>query len=392
MKKVGIVSCYYVKNYGSMLQAYAVQKLLDDKKIENENINFVKIKNGRQIFLYMKRLCDRNVRKVQLKILKKKIIGKLNKKKYGDNFNLRNKKFEEFSKKYIRTSHPYEGYEKLKDGAKNYKAFILGSDQVWNPDNFDNHYFTLEFIPKEIPKITYAPSFGVSSIPEKQREGTKKYLERIDYISVREKSGQKIVKDLIGREVPVVLDPTLMIDKEKWDEIQPNNRLYDKKYIFCYFLGKNKEHREWVRKIKEKTGYTIIALPHIDEIVKCDDEYADIKMYDVGPAEMINLIKNAEIIFTDSFHCTAFSILYNKKFITFNRFKNKAKESTNTRIKSILSILELENRLVTDYEQCERIYNEEIDFEKPNERLKEMKDKSFGYFDNALKNSLNRGM
>ena len=362
MKKVGIVSCYYVKNYGSMLQAYAVQKLLDDKKIENENINFVKIKNGRQIFLYMKRLCDRNVRKVQLKILKKKIIGKLNKKKYGDNFNLRNKKFEEFSKKYIRTSHPYEGYEKLKDGAKNYKAFILGSDQVWNPDNFDNHYFTLEFIPKEIPKITYAPSFGVSSIPEKQREGTKKYLE------------------------------TLMIDKEKWDEIQPNNRLYDKKYIFCYFLGKNKEHREWVRKIKEKTGYTIIALPHIDEIVKCDDEYADIKMYDVGPAEMINLIKNAEIIFTDSFHCTAFSILYNKKFITFNRFKNKAKESTNTRIKSILSILELENRLVTDYEQCERIYNEEIDFEKPNERLKEMKDKSFGYFDNALKNSLNRGM
>ncbi len=388
MKKIGIVSCYYVKNYGSMLQAYAIQKLIDNKGIYCENINYVKDNSINQKINNFMKLLDKNIIKVQFKNIKKKLIGTFKKNRYSRNFKIRNKKFEEFEKKYFKISKPYIGYEQLKQSSDDYDVFLLGSDQLWHPNNFYNHYFTLEFIPKDIPKITYSPSFGVSNIPKRQEEGTKRYLNRIEHISVREKSGQKIIKNLINREVPVVLDPTFMIDKKEWDEIQPKGRIYDQKYILCYFLGNNTMHREWVKKIKEKTGYTIIALPHIDEIVKSDEKYADIKMYDVGPAEMINLIKNAELVFTDSFHCTVFSVIYNKKFCTFNRFSNKAKESTNTRIKSILSILELENRLVTNYQQCEEIYNEEIDFGIPNKRLKEMKDKSFEYLNNALNNSL----
>lgn len=382
MKKVGIVSCYYVKNYGSMLQAYAVQKMIENKGIECENIQYVK-KN--QLFVYAKKLCNKNIRKVQFKNFKRKIIGKLNYEKYGKNFKIRSNKFEQFTKEHIKISKPYLGYDALKNGSNDYRAFVLGSDQLWHPDNIENHYFTMEFIDDNIPKITYAPSFGVSEIPEKQKEATKIYLNRIQHISVREETGKKIVKELTGKDVPVVLDPTFMLSINDWENMQPKEPIYAKKYIFCYFLGNNPEHRKIVKRIKEKTGYDIVALPHIDELVKEDEQYADVKMYDVGPAEMINLIKNAEIICTDSFHCTAFSIMYEKEFYTFNRFKEGQKASTNTRLKSILSLLGLEDRLYTDYDKVLDKISIKIDYCNTREKLKEMKEKSDNYLENALK-------
>ncbi len=382
MKKVGIVSCYYVKNYGSMLQAYAVQKMIENKGIECENIQYVK-KN--QLFVYAKKLCNKNIRKVQFKNFKRKIIGKLNYEKYGKNFKIRSNKFEQFTKEHIKISKPYLGYDALKNGSNDYRAFVLGSDQLWHPDNIENHYFTMEFIDDNIPKITYAPSFGVSEIPEKQKEATKIYLNRIQHISVREETGKKIVKELTGKDVPVVLDPTFMLSINDWENMQPKEPIYAKKYIFCYFLGNNPEHRKIVKRIKEKTGYDIVALPHIDELVKEDEQYADVKMYDVGPAEMINLIKNAEIVCTDSFHCTAFSIMYEKEFYTFNRFKEGQKASTNTRLKSILSLLGLEDRLYTDYDKVLDKISIKIDYCNTREKLKEMKKKSDNYLENALK-------
>lgn len=382
MKKIGIVSCYYVKNYGSMLQAYAVQKILENRQIDCENIQYVK---KRDLLLYTKKILNKNIRKVQLKNLKKKIIGKIKYNELGKNFKKRDNKFEDFKNKYIKISKPYIGYEILKTTSKDYDAFLLGSDQVWHPNNIDNHYFTMEFIDEKIPKITYAPSFGVSDIPDNQIEMTKKYLNRIEHISVREESGKQIIKQLINKDVDVVLDPTFMVEIEEWDKIQPKTNLINDKYIFCYFLGENKEHRNVVEKIKEMTGYKIVTLPHIDEIVKADKKFGDIQMYDVGPSEMINLIKNASIICTDSFHCTAFSIMYEKEFYTFNRFKENHKTSTNTRLKSILSILGLENRLYTQYNNVYDDIGKKIDYSNAREKLKEMKEKSNKFLDNALK-------
>ena len=282
-------------------------------------------------------------------------------------------------------SKPYYGYEALKESSNDYDAFILGSDQLWHPMNFENHYFTMEFINKGKTKITYAPSFGVSSIPQAQIDGTRDYLNRIEKISVREESGKKIIKELTGRDVPVVLDPTFMIKTDEWDEILPEKQVYNKgKYIFCYFLGDNKEHREEVERIKKLTGYDIVTLPYIDEIAKSDKNFGDEQLFNVGPAEFIDLIKNAEVIFTDSFHCTAFSIMYKKKFFTFNRFNNNNKASTNTRLKSILLLLGLEDRLITDYRKCEEMYSNKINYNETNERLEKMKKSSLEYITNAL--------
>ena len=297
----------------------------------------------------------------------------------------RSNKFEEFKTKYFKISKPYYGYNNLKKSSNDYDAFVLGSDQLWQPMNLENHYFTMEFIDDRKLKITYAPSFGVSEIPKRQIEKTKAYLKRIEYISVREESGQKIVKELINRDVPIVLDPTFMINLGEWEKIQPKEKVYNKnKYIFCYFLGDNQEHRDIVNKVKKLTGYDIVTLPHIDEIAKSDINFGDAKLYDIGPAELLNLIKSAEIIFTDSFHCTAFSIMYQKKFFTFNRFKNNTKGSTNTRLKSILSLLGLENRLITNYGDCLRMYNQDIDFKSANEKLEKLRKKSMDYFKDAI--------
>ena len=385
MKKIAIVSCYYVKNYGSMLQAYAVQKMLDNMNIENENLVYIKSKSPKQLSSYAKRLLfDANIRKTKLKNLKKKLYSKTHK-EYDVNFSIRSKKFEEFKTKYFKLSKPYYGYKNLKMSSNDYDAFLLGSDQLWHPMNLENHYFTMEFIDNNKPKITYAPSFGVSEIPKNQIKKTKAYLKRIEHISIREESGKKIIKELIGRDVPIVLDPSFMLDLKEWDAIQPEKNVYtNNKYIFCYFLGDNQEHRDTVNQIKKLTGYDIVTLPHIDEIAKSDKNFGDAKLYDVGPAEFINLIKNAEIVFTDSFHCTAFSIMYQKKFFTFNRFKSNSKGSTNTRLKSILSLLGLEQRLITNYNDCIKLYDEEINFMATNITLKKLRTKSLDYLKKAL--------
>ena len=389
MNKIGIVSCYYVKNYGSMLQAYAVQKMLDNMNIENENLVYVKSKNPKQLVSYARRLLfDSNIRKTKLKILKKKIYSEIHK-KYKENFKTRDKKFEEFKSKYFKVSKPYLGYENLQKSSEDYDAFVLGSDQLWHPMNLENHYFTMEFIEDNKPKITYATSFGVSEIPKNQIEKTKSYLKRIEYISVREKTGKNIIKQLIGRDVPVVLDPTFMLSLEEWESLQPENNVYTKnKYIFCYFLGDNQEHRDVVNKVKKITGYDIVTLPHIDEIAKSDKNFGDESLYNVGPSEFINLIKNAEIVFTDSFHCTAFSIMYKKNFITFNRFKNDSKISTNSRIASLFGLLKLKDRLYDDKKDINTVIKKEINYLEVERELEKLRANTKEYISNAIRKSL----
>ena len=103
------------------------------------------------------------------------------------------------------------------------------------------------------------------------------------------------------------------------------------KYILCYFLGNNPLHREFAKRLKEVTGCKIIALTHLDEFVKSDEGYADETPYDIDPADFLNLIRNAEYVCTDSFHCSVFSILYKRQFFTFRRYNRNTKQSTNSR-------------------------------------------------------------
>ena len=210
-------------------------------------------------------------------------------------------------------------------------------------------------------------------------------MNRFDHIALREQSACDLVFKLTGRKVQVVLDPTLLFTGEQWMAIQQKEPLTNGKYIFCYLLGNNPSQREFIKRVKDKTGYKIVALLHLDDYVPSDDAFADEAPYNVGPCEFLNYIRNAEFVFTDSFHCSVFSILYKKNFFTFSRFAENAKQSTNTRIDNLLHITGLEGRRMTANKTADEVLNYNGSFNQVDEKLDVLRASSMAYLKNALK-------
>lgn len=372
-KKVGIVSCYFKNNYGSMLQAYATKKILDNNNIPNETINIDGNKDfskGKKKY-YLSQIFNFNFIKSKLGMIKMKFDTKLNK-KLGRNVSIRNRKYREFRKEFnlSRTSDTYNDLTKLAE--ERYSDVLLGSDQLWLPVNVVSDYYTLNWVPDKINKISFSTSFGVSSIPRKYNDLYKNYLKKINHLSVRENTGVKIIKDISGLDAKLVCDPTILLTKEEWDEVATKERIIQEKYILCYFLGNNVEHRKFAERLRNKTGYKIVSLNHADEYVKYSDKFCDIAPYDIGPKEWINLVKNAEYICTDSFHGTVFSLIYNKAFFNFRRYSSNSKASTNSRLDSLLSTVEISTeRILTGLEDIDEVLNYKIDYKKVNKNLEE---------------------
>lgn len=385
MKKVAIVSCYFKHNYGSMLQSYATQKILDDMKIENETINVdknVDFLKGKKKY-YISQVLNFNFIKTKFGMVKLKIDKKLNK-DLRNNIAVRDKKYEEF-KEVFRLTKPYETYSELTQACKeNYRSVVVGSDQLWLPVNVVADYYTLNFVPKGVDRVSFSTSFGVSSVPEKYEEAYKSFLNKIDYLSIREEAGQKLIKNLTGRDATLVCDPTLLFNKDEWMMIQHKERFIKDKYIFCYFLGNNIEHRKFAERLKEKTGCKIVSLNHCDEYVKYSDVFADETPYNVGPSEFLNLIRNAEYVCTDSFHGTVFSLINNVKFFTFRRYSNNSKISTNSRINSLLNIVGLKDRLLVGDEDINNESGKIIDFDDVNDKLENFRNDSKAFLKQAL--------
>ena len=389
MKKVAIVSCYFKKNYGSMLQAYATQKVLDNEKIDNVTINVennIDFKNGKRKF-YKSQIFNFLFIKSKLGMIKLKINKKINK-NLRTNSHIRDSEFEKFKKNFNLTK-PFNTYLEMTSESKNFSSVIVGSDQLWLPVNVVADYYTLNWVPNEVNKISYATSFGISVIPDKYKEKYNNFLRRINHISVREKNGCKLVEEISERKAELVCDPTLLLDKNEWMEIQEEKPKIEGNYIFCYFLGKNIEHRKFVERLKEKTGYKIVSLNHCDEYVKYSDKFADEIPYDIGPGEFINLIRNAKYVCTDSFHGTVFSLINNIDFFTFERFSNKnSKISTNSRIYSLLDLVNLKNRLLKGNENIDEVIKSKIDFENVNKILNDLRKSSKKFLLEALSNSI----
>lgn len=385
MKKVGIVSCYFKNNYGSMLQAYASQKILDENNIPNETIDISNLEDfskGKKKY-YISQITNIGFIKTKLGMVKLKVYSKINK-NLKKNFRIRNKKFNEFKRNFNLTQK-FNTYNELNEYSNNkYSDVIVGSDQLWLPVNVVSDYYTLNWVPNTVNKISYATSFGISQIPDKYKDLYKKFLKRIEHVSVRENNAVKLVKDVANKKAQLVCDPTLLLTKEEWMDIQEEKPILNEKYIFCYFLGKNIEHRKFVERLKEKTGYKIVSINHCDEYVKYSDKFADITPYDVGPSEFVNYIRNAEYVCTDSFHGTVFSLINNTKFFTFERFNKKSKMSTNSRIYSLLEIVDLKERLISGTEDVEEIIKNKIDFKKVNKKLEEFRNESKEWLLNSI--------
>ena len=247
--------------------------------------------------------------------------------------------------------------------------YLTGSDQVWNSYFWDfSKIYLLDFVKDNEKKIAYAASFGMDSIKEEYKEDFRKNLSEFKSILLREEKGQKIIKELINKDVPVVLDPTLLLERNEWNKFgkKPEN-LKDGKYIFTYFLGEmTKERKKKIRKFAKRRNAKIIAL---NDITK--------KYYCCNPNEMVYLIENAEAILTDSFHACVLSIIFNKDFYIFERISKG--RNMNSRIETLLKMLQI-NKKTDDDLELDRNYN----YKKINMLLDEKKKRCMEYIEKSL--------
>ena len=386
MKPIGLVTCYFHHNYGSMLQAYATEMIMQQMGLPFQTIACKAPINYMQEnkFLYIIKkllIADWKMRLGKMKIERAKKENPM----FAKNWEIRNKAFDQFAETFFHVSPYCKNREELTKMAENYSAFLVGSDQLWRTDSVEHGYYTLEWVPDHIRKIAYSTSIGVKEVPWFQVEKNKRFMNRFDHIALREQSACDLVYKLTGRKVPVVLDPTLLFTGDQWLEIQQQEPFTNGKYIFCYLLGDNPSQREFIKTVKEKTGYKIVALQQLDNYIPSDEGFADDAPYD-GPREFLNYIRNAEYVFTDSFHCSVFSILYKKNFFTFSRFAEGAKQSTNTRIDNLLHITGLEERRMTNDKTIEEVINFNRRFDGVDEKLNALRMSSMDYLYNAFKN------
>lgn len=389
-KTIGIVSCYFHHNYGSMLQAYATQRIIEKLGFTSITIKCSKpidYMTQSKIRYYLHKITNPDIVKTKLRNYFMRIKSKKDA-EYQKGIITRKSCFEQFYSKNIKLSEFCKDRNALALFCNDMNAVLVGSDMLWHPVNIEHDYYTLTFVPDNIKKISYATSFGTTQIPNYQIETTKLFLKRFSSISVREKSGVDVIRNLeIGKEAQVVLDPTLLFTAEEWIDIQEEKPIIDKKYIFCYFLGVNNTHRKIANMIHDITGYDIVFLPHLDEYVEGDADFGHHRLYDIGPSEFVNLVRNAEIVCTDSFHGTCFSVLNQKRFFVFNRFLDSNTQSTNTRIDSLLSLLNLNTRRVTKevtLEDLKALIELKVDYRDVFEILDRERQKSIAYLRKAI--------
>ena len=223
--------------------------------------------------------------------------------------------------------------------------FCIGSDQIWNPDHLSDPDFQFATFASKQKCIAYAPSFGVDKLPSSCIEGYRSGLDAIGLISVREEAGAGIVRELAGLDAPVVLDPTLLLDREQWDVVSSDRMVPKDRYVFSYFLGKNVEQQRQL-----VAGYCTHERLRNVEVMNLSNP----RFYEAGPQDFISLIKNADLVCTNSFHAAVFSLIYERPLNIFER-SDAGEASMNSRIINFVNQFELEESLVPDDEEPQRI-------------------------------------
>ncbi|HII4402469.1 TPA: polysaccharide pyruvyl transferase family protein [Clostridium perfringens] len=384
--KIAVLTWTY-KNYGTLLQAYALQKFLTDEGYNVSLINY--IPKNENVIKYNKYNLKNISRKLKnrYKTLKEKNNMNLLDDKYKDGIKKRELLFKNFIKDNLPLTEEYKINEMKKLNHK-YDAWIVGSDQIWSPKYLDGTFF-LNFLDENTRKISYAPSFGVEELDNKAKKIIKPWLDSFNFISVREKAGQQILKYIIEKQVPVVLDPTLLFSCREWNSIikhrDEENKTDHQKYLLCYFLSENETYWDIVKWISEKYNYKVKVIP----IKPLDFNNNYKKVLEIDPFDFVELIRDAEFVITDSFHGTIFSINYNKDFLTISRFNDSNKGSENSRLTSILSYLGLKDRFIMGLDDIVddnyelRISNEKYNF--VGIELEKLRCKSKKYLSRSLK-------
>lgn len=326
-KRIGIITHYYGSlNYGGVLQAYALTHVLNALGADAKQVQ------------YKFRKAERGSVSVEVKkgvILFYELLF-LSRRKY---------RFKRFRSNIPHSDEVYT----LKTSKRingSFDAFISGSDQVWNPVCIDDT-FLLSFARPGKEKFSYAASVGVSDATDSYIKGLANAINDYKMITIRESLYQERLQAYLGRRVGVVLDPTLLVEKEHWDIVSQNGiRIHN--YVFAYFLGDDIYARRAVGDFGRRHGLQVVSIPHAARFSKYDFGYADKYLYSAAPEDFVSLIKHADYIFTDSFHCVAFSCIYQKDFFFFER---KGNENMSGRIIELARLFHAESNVCIQPEQ-----------------------------------------
>lgn len=321
MKKIGILTFSYGTNFGGTLQCVGLYNCLKKlTKEEIEVINYIPPKS----YSFRKKYISGSGIKKSLKhnfFNIRDIIKRIDiKTKYVSSSI---EKFDVFRQKNLNISFPISK-KTIKDINNKYKAVIVGSDQVWNVINGYNEVYFLENF--NTKKISYAPCSGRNFFKKFDEKKLKKSMLTFDYISARNKHTYDFIKQFINKEVPVVADPSILYDYSEFISKKES----DEKYILTYILGEDIEggNSEIIKKIKNKYGKNLkiisIGIPYAGSGSLQFYPWADEVKYDTSPEEWLNLINNAEFVYTDSYHGVLFSMKFHKKFLAYYSEKNRA--------------------------------------------------------------------
>lgn len=387
--KVGILSPFYNNyNYGGKLQAYALTKILNDMGYDAEQISYSQSTEKKSNTLEKKVIKAVKSSDYRNAIIQK-IYGKILHKEKTD-LKMRKEAFDKFDQFIPHTSEIYND-QTIVNTLKDYDTYICGSDQIWNPDLYKKSYY-LEFVTPNKYKFSYAASIA-KVLAEKEYQNYKTRLKGLDDISVREKESQLILEKIIDRPVSLAVDPTLLLTKENWEEIIEGTD-FTEKYIFCYFLGYNSKMRINAKKIAKELNAKIVTLPHLlgisGRFYPCDEKFGDEKLYNISPAQFLALVKGAQIVLTDSFHATVFSIVFQKQFIVFERIGFRG---MNSRLTDLLNIFEMEDRLCNcnlKFEKLKELVEHKIIYGGNYEKFEFCKKKSLDYIYENMKKAEKR--
>lgn len=353
--KAGIITFHDTLNYGASLQCYALQKKLNSMGIDTEVIDY-------KCPWFLKRYSPFYIQEKTLaKVLYMIAAMPMN--------IIKQKKKREFHKYYLKLSRSYHR-ENIKKANEVYDLFITGSDQVWNwkLTDFDTTFF-LDFVNKDKKKCSYAASFGFNRVDEDKKERYTELLGGYEAISVREQNAVELVNDIIGEEATLVSDPVFLLKKEDWASIA--GKVDVKDYILLYSINDTDAYK-YALKLAEKTGKKLV---YLSAPIKRIGNF--IAKRNIGPIDFLGWFLNADYIVTDSFHGTAFSILFEKQFVSLLA---RQTHNGNSRLNNLLSILGLEERIV-DKELSLDTIGEKIPYEFVNSKLKDYVGNSVAYLE-----------
>ncbi len=369
---IALITFLHFNNYGTMLQAYALQRKIEELGFESEYIDY-----GGQVVAS-------GFRKY-LGHLKRVIISQFPDGKGVDSdrffYTLRFRRFvngiNEFKKNHLNINRHILSAAELDNIKDSYEKFIVGSDQTWRVKNSDFYFLT--FVDDNDKKIAYAPSLGTLHISDESIQILKRKIGSFKYLSCRERTNAVRLTQSFGREVEFVLDPTMLLSSDEWKVREKPYRGMPSQYILCYILGEKQcisDFAEQLGRQKNIPVYYIMTRP----------KYASKKhvIKDASPFQFISLVRNCSYMITDSFHGTIFSINLGVQFFAFNKREGGGSIGDNDRILEVLKEFDLDKRLCNEGGSYSDI--PPIDYNRVQIIVNQLRTQSFDYLSRIVKN------